>query len=98
MEYNRSAEGKVKKAERNEKRSWVDLSEGEKVKSAEKERVVMDETIVGYLQMVLGWIEKREVCAREILELVMRQHSMGKRKVESYAGRGPARSRDGKKT
>jgi hypothetical protein len=64
----------------------------------EKQRVVIDETIVLYLQMVLSWIEKREVSVLEIVELIVRQHSIGKRKAESYAGRVPARSRDGKKT
>jgi hypothetical protein len=98
VEYNRSAEGKVKKAERNKNRSCAERSGSEKEQKAARERVVLDETIVRYLQMVLGWIEKREVSAREIVELVVRQHSIGKRKVELYAGREPARSRDGKKT
>ena len=88
----------MKKAEINKKRSRDERFEGEKVEKPEKERSAMDETVVRYLQMVLGWIEKREVFAEEIVELMMRQHSMGKRKSKSYAGKVPATSRDGKKT
>jgi hypothetical protein len=98
VEYNRSVEGKIKKAERNKNRSCGRGSGDAKAEGVGEQRPRLDETIIRYLQMVLGWIEKREICAREVVELIVRQHSMGNRKVKSYAGGEPARSRDGKKT
>jgi hypothetical protein len=92
VEYYGTEEGKVKKKIQNGKRSHGkaqtdhnrQLQRGPQL---ERDGVLLDAVMVGYVRMVTSLIEARRVSADEILEMLvrtMRQHSIARRRRMDY--------------
>jgi hypothetical protein len=89
IEYYREPQGKVKKSALNQKRrapvSPAKRLEDPKARGLKPEPVLarMNEPVVEYVRMVIGLIEDRRVRRREVLEMlerVLRQHRLGRRR------------------
>jgi len=89
LEYYRSKAGKTKKKYLNARRNGRMPESNPNEKPTDSPETEIDQTTVSHIQMVTSLIQGRAVSLREVMGLInkiLRQHSIDKRKKDYYAG------------